>query len=350
MKVLKNKKALSSVAAILVALALIAGSTMAWFVVKQDVALGNVPVGALGYVAENLWVEPVDYLFQPGEVAGAERLFDNGVYLDESDWASGTYDALIDELGYIENNGTLNIIIQLGAAESANVMRIYEDPNDEFPSTAQYTDLIEVAPYPAVPGAVGMSLILADTPDTVAAFTGDTEVLVDENGLFYLKMAPGDKIHAVLVVDLKTNASYAVLESLNFERYLDNTYAECEIDYEGSWYATQDDMDDAKFDVFGASSFTAVDLNALSMAFDWVNSDYAASVAAITEAMEELIFDNFGLVPGDPGYDTWFDTFAGTIIAAFDDQLADAIDLLNSVGGNYSNPYPYMFDAIPLNS
>ena len=252
MKILKNKKTLASVAAILVALALIAGSTMAWFVLNGDIPDAK-------YTAGNLDLAIVN-------IATPQKSDDDGNY---TEWLQpgdlwGAVDGDGEVFGTIENTGNLPIVIKLG---SLVVTRQYKD--DVFPSTNPISQMTKEA-NPGVPGAViarllfpatelnqeMFSITLPEDPEDIdpdANYGPFAYIGVDKSGSYYLFLAPGIKVDAALVIDMKTNAYFSVLDGPHPELYLDNTYMDCEIGFaEGqAWIATQGQKSDAWCDVFG---------------------------------------------------------------------------------------------------
>ena len=290
MKILKNKKCLASIAAILVALALVAGSTMAWFVLRGDLGIDTIDVGYLDLEFENVFG---DYIFdttdpnykpaEPGELIGFSFLInsdntlkdDPADYVEEildSQWGTptGIFTSIEDfAWGKIWNRGNLSIVIQLNADTA--VTRKYRDPDpNAFPSVAfrpgsaaadvskQLVTLNPANPADVpyingVPGAVITKLVIPPTQNNVDVFTDANVVLYqsDVTGYYYLVIDPGFCVDVAVIVDLKTNASTTVLTGPTPRKYLDNTYMECQIDAGFNYVATQGMQTGAWADIFG---------------------------------------------------------------------------------------------------
>ncbi|MCL2747356.1 MAG: hypothetical protein FWE59_01715 [Oscillospiraceae bacterium] len=297
MKILKNKKCLASIASILVALALIAGSTMAWFVLRGDLGVEVIEVGYLDVVIEGLFG---DYIFdkndddyspaEPGQILGPNWLIandqDTGALfirgLDDWDdyddgFENGSEDSsgITVQWGKIENTGNLDIILKL--VTGMEVTRYWEDPDDAFPSEAWLPYNVPVdsvtgdyimeyrlggvldevtAGYPGVDGAVIGQLIVPPTINNLDALgaTGEAAFWRDDNDVYYLRLKPGVYIDCIIVVDLLTNAVYDVLNDQDPDvaaKYLDNTYMECDVQVGFSFVATQGNQFNAWADVFG---------------------------------------------------------------------------------------------------
>lgn len=255
MKILKNRKSLSSIAVILLALALIASSTYAWFVVGGGGADGSVDVGTLDMKTENVFVDVQNA--QPGDI----------------------YPGDLSNAGYIENTGTLNLVTSLGDS-IPKVTRYYEvdttKPNSDWktgPRLFGYTqnlgDMLTSAGYDGVDGAVLVKVAIPPTANNIQALTVDYTALLyndspDYDGNWYLTLTPGTKLDIAVVVDLKTNASPQNVADFSDPAtcvYLDNTYMGCLVEFESTdWVGTQFDMKDAIASVFGLTPDAAGDV------------------------------------------------------------------------------------------
>lgn len=280
MNILKNKKSMASVCAILVALALIAGSTMAWFVIEGSTPSSRVTAGNLGLDVSsvspfvmcdpnnpvigqysNSGVDPTDntlyeylgngvweaFYAQPGDILTR----DNGIF------DPATNDLIVGRVpdgdySVIENTGNLNIIAELSLR--GGVTRYWADPDAADPgykySTKQRDELTyDAVGYPGAPGAVFYKLAFLDTQDNEDAINAG--VMMSAIGdKVYLLLPANTKVEVAVLLDLKTNAYYSVRDNTP-AIYLDNTYFDCSIDFGIDYLATQSDMPDSWGDVFG---------------------------------------------------------------------------------------------------
>jgi hypothetical protein len=219
MKILKNKKALTSIFAILIALALIAGSTMAWWVVEDDNDSAGVtqpiPVGRLAF-ASQLFPDQAyidanfgDYQFQPGATP------------------IGFLGADDDDHGYIENTGTLPILIQLSPLNVA----IFDQLGNEL----DVKDFLEC------------EIVLVDCAQNQAIFAEGAFLLYDGTN-YYLNLPAAKDLPAGLepkvVMDVVVGMPSWVTDLTPFEGAV-------AFDISGNKMKATQSIADAAFDVFG---------------------------------------------------------------------------------------------------
>jgi hypothetical protein len=218
---------------------------------------GNIVMTALNATGEDCYVPAP---FQPGEYLPGN--FDPS---HDADWYADTdnYTPGVSPMGYIQNTGSLAIILQMGDGTGLNVTRYYSANPAQFPCTQSLSQMTYTAAGVAgVDGAVLSDLFVPPTPANLASnFQPDGWYLLQDStsGLNFLYLAPGAKVDVAGVIDLKTHAGYDTLSSANPLQYLDNTYMNCSIQLNSQgWVATQADEDGALTDVFGTNYWNAV--------------------------------------------------------------------------------------------
>lgn len=254
MKILKNKKSLTSLATILIALAVIASSTYAWFVVVSKGPEGSVDVGTLNMKTENVFNDVVDA--QPGNIYPADL-----------------------GAGYIKNTGSLNLVTSLSDVNPTITRYLKVDntkPNSDWktgPRLFGYIqnpdDMLADAGYAGVEGAVKVKIAIPPTADNIQALTVDNTAFLyndssDYDGNWYLALTPGTKLDIAVVVDFKTNAYPENVTDFTDPAtcvYIDNTYMGCKVEFESSdWLGVQFDMKDAIASLYGLTPDAAGDV------------------------------------------------------------------------------------------
>jgi len=254
--------------ALLAALALIAGSTFAWFVIRGDSLEGELEVGVLDYTID-LKVDLNDIIFQPGDYFAPAELFDSY----DQEWITDWLNLDADQeaaLGSIKNTGNLNIIIKIG--DGLEVTRYFKDNLADVheKGMGRIDQMIaDPAGYPGFPGAVLCQLAFPPTQKNIDAIVSDAVALfyVDASDDYYLALEVGAEVDVAFVIDLKTNAGLAV-KAATPDLYLDNTYMASSVNFGDGWLATQFDQHDAWKEVFDPSltaDFTAM--------IDWMLAD-----------------------------------------------------------------------------
>ena len=281
MKILKNKKALSSVAAILVALALIAGSTMAWFVIEGGGIVGGGTAGYLDFeVKFNADPETVWEAGDPGSVWP--------MYADADTLATLYTETELNQMfGWIENTGNLSILIKLGSVLQTKVFWDCPDRNLVRPVIANRVEArggtgpsanMTANPtgyvLPAEDNGVLGSLWFPPTPQNLEMAVNGMAIY-ESNGDWYLFLDPGAWVHVALGLDWETNADHSVRDNPDpaiSRKYIDALYMGAQVSFaeDYGWLATQGNYTQAWVDEFGIDLFTmtAYDLLATGEAFD----------------------------------------------------------------------------------
>lgn len=220
MKILKSKKGLMSVCSIMVAVALIAGSTFAWFTSSAAGPEGDFQAGTLKVVFEqptnfvpvpdnNLGLQPGDYVTGVNVGNLPARPTDP----TDPDYAAemAAYEAALNAVpnvnwGHIKNEGTLPMLVKVNQNIKVTCNR-----NANGDVVANYV-------MPKAQNGVIFGLTIPLTTKNMLTYndmsTGATgpdsyvfQFVNRANGEVYFLMDPGTDLQVDCVIDMKTNAS-----------------------------------------------------------------------------------------------------------------------------------------------
>lgn len=287
-KILKNKKSLLSLCTILMAMALIAGATFAWFTVNGTAGEGSFVSGNLKVDYKlDMPTDPPDEGFQPGDFS-------------------------LGELGYIRNTGTLPLFLQIDASVIANLKYEYgPNWNDDG-----HRGLVEVAPYVADPSLVlfGLNIPLVnEVGDMINKGFINNESFVSRffevdpgTGMlvyvgndwpktfhWVLRETPGDPDSPVVANFFAMDPTAEVLVNTVVDWYtnrkiIDNIYEDAKFDYALNLKGTQAAYDEAVLDVLG------VDIDDLEWADVSIATGARSAAPAIRVTPADIIRYYFG--------------------------------------------------------
>jgi hypothetical protein len=286
MKFLKNNKILASGIMMMIAIAMMASATYAWFVLEGKVGGDPLEAGRLGLDIKLDIDEIDDDYLQPGFFYGIDGLTVEQLGRTLPTNANGDVDFSginMDALnwGYIKNTGNLIMMIKLSMSGNLEVMRNFKYSTT---STSINDDVIPSDPYAGVPGAITYNMIIPDTTANKQVFTeGDAlmySVTSEKNGVektdYYLMLYPNTKLDASTYIDMSTNAGYNIKGSSNAHvpnsLYLDNSYFGCDITPNLTLLATQLYAGRAMADVFGLTYDAEWDYPAVRKEADFYDS------------------------------------------------------------------------------
>jgi hypothetical protein len=264
---MKNKKTLASVLAILIALALIAGSTMAWFVVGGTGDTGAVKAGNIAFTAGLLPVNDPSattsgFYLQNGFVVtyNSDTNLSTDVLLQPGvNWPDAAYDLSDAQCGIV-NTGSLSEVIQI-----SNVSL-----------TTTLADGTVMGPGQS---GVLCNLIVPPTQNNIDLLDGGSAFISTVDGNTYVMLNPGQTLDAYIQIDMTTNASpskfytgpgplwenTAPLADVTLTQYLGAGYMDCTVSVSDSFVSTQL-MDGALLDIFGIADDGNGSIDTLVMA------------------------------------------------------------------------------------
>ncbi len=270
MKVLKSKKGLMSVCAMLVAIALVAGSTYAWFVWKTPATTGDISMGLLKLEYKLPFTDVVNC--QPGDLVEA---VDKGPWnYDQSgdplgtdadgnpimEYATDIYSDLRVKWGYLKNVGTLDAIVKIDSKLTG--VDCFYAPGDtalENKLTVPNAGDPTLFPYElSLPKTTNNESVIYDGNHTPAAGVFNTIIQMTDaagNAYFFIPAdlgapAQDPKIDLDAKIDMETKAAL-----------IDYTYNEAELKVSSSVEATQAMYDAAWMALWG------IDASDLEFAF-----------------------------------------------------------------------------------
>ena len=288
MKTLKNNKILASGMMLILAIAMMASASYAWFVLEGTTGNPDFAAGALGLDVDidvyDSDIYDLEYFdgpekLQPGFYYGIDELtymtLGTQLMLDKD----GKFDLTLDDdenhmidankndindlhWGHIKNTGNLVTMVKLSLDGTFEVVRKNAYDKD---STSINDNVFPSADYAGVKGAVTYNMIIPNTENNkeminnsdVQFYTYKREnaETKDYDTEYYVLMYPNATLDVSTYIDMATNAGYDVKgDSTKHDPaslYLDNSYFGCKINANMKWIATQYNSGRAMADVFG---------------------------------------------------------------------------------------------------